>query len=274
MGVVAYFRDAVREDRAAPGDSTMIPIQDTVPRRSPPLVTYVLIMVNTAVFLFELWLPEPQLERLLYLFGMVPARYSHPEWAAALGFPLDDYWPFLTSMFLHSGWLHFLGNMWFLWLFGDNVEDRMGPWRFLAFYLLCGLAAGLTHWFTNQHSTVPAIGASGAIAGVMGAYLVMFPLARIVAVVPIFFYPAFVEIPAFFYLLFWFFMQFFSGTLSLVAPSAGGGVAWWAHVGGFAAGIVLLPLFRRSRRHYRRFMRDELGWEGAWRGFGPPGWRG
>ncbi len=131
------------------------------------------------MFLLEISLPEQGLERLFYLFGIVPARYTHPEWAAYVGFPVDDYWPFLTSMFLHGGWLHILANMWTLWIFGNNVEDRMGPGRFLLFYLTCGIAAGVVHLMTNPTSTVPTVGASGAIAGVMGAYFVLFPHAQV-----------------------------------------------------------------------------------------------
>jgi membrane associated rhomboid family serine protease len=169
----------------------MIPIRDTVPSRSPPVAVYALIAVNVVVFAFELSLPDEELDRLFYLLGIVPARYTHPDWAQQVGFPADDYWPLLTSMFLHGGWAHILGNMWTLWIFGDNVEDRMGPARFTIFYLACGLVAGVVQWYTNPHSTVPTVGASGAIAGVMGAYFVLFPHARIVVMVPILFYPLF-----------------------------------------------------------------------------------
>src|SRR2546425_7980757 len=158
----------------------MFPIRDTVPRQNPPIATWLLILINSVVFLFELTMPEPVREQFFYWFGMVPARYTHPDWAAWVGFPIDDYWPFLTSMFLHGGWMHIIGNMWTLWIFGDNVEDRMGPVRFAVFYLLCGLAAGMVHWFTNPNAMVPAVGASGAIAGVMGAYFFLFPTARVI----------------------------------------------------------------------------------------------
>ncbi len=160
----------------------MIPIRDTIPSRSAPVVTWALIAVNATVFLCELQFAPEQLEQFFYLFGMVPARYSHPEWARSIGFPIDDYWPFLTSMFLHGGWLHLIANMWTLWLFGKAVEDRMGRMRFLLFYLLAGVAAGLTHWFTNVDSTMPAVGASGAIAGVLGAYFILYPRARIIVI--------------------------------------------------------------------------------------------
>ena len=242
----------------------MIPIEDTVTGRNPPLAVYAIIGLNVLVFAFELRLPQEELERLFYLFGIVPARYTHPLWAEWVGFPVDDYWPFLTSMFLHGGWAHIIGNMWTLWIFGDNVEDRMGPARFAAFYLLCGLVAGVVHWFTNPHSTVPTVGASGAIAGVMGAYFVLFPRSRVVAIVPILFYPLFFEVPAVTYLLFWALSQVFSGTAAIAGPGEVGGVAWWAHVGGFSAGLALHPLFLRPRRATRPLQPDEYGIEGAW----------
>src|SRR5271165_5286593 len=162
---------------------------DSVPSRSVPVVTRTLILINVVVFFFELALPQETLEQAFYLFGIVPARFAHPHWAARVGFPVNDYWPLLTHQFLHGGWLHIIGNMWTLWIFGDNVEDRMGPVRFTVFYILCGLVAGVVHWITNPHSAVPTVGASGAIAGVMGAYFILFPHARVVVMVPVFFYP-------------------------------------------------------------------------------------
>lgn len=243
----------------------MIPIRDTVPRRRVPVMTWSLIAVNVAIFLFELSLPPDALESLFYLFGLVPARYSHPDWALAVGFPIDDFWPFITSQFLHGGWLHIIGNMWTLWIFGDNVEDRMGPWRFLAFYLITGIIAGLTHWFTNPDSVLPTVGASGAIAGVLGAYFVLFPKARIIGVVPIFFWPFFIELPAVAYLLLWFVTQIFAGTMAGLSNEDVGGVAFWAHVGGFIAGMALRWVFVPSAdKGPRRFEQDELGVEGAW----------
>ena len=228
-------------------------------------MTWALIAINILVFLFELTLPPDQLEALFYLFGIVPARYSHPEWAAWLGLPIDDYWPFITCMFLHGGWAHVIGNMWTLWIFGDNVEDRMGPWRFLAFYLLTGVIAGLTHWLLNSDSTVPTVGASGAIAGVLGAYFVLFPQSRIIVLIPIFFFPFFFELPAVTYLLFWFLSQILGGTLAGMTSKQVGGIAFWAHAGGFAAGVVLHRLFILPKlMRPRRFEQDEYGIEGAW----------
>jgi rhomboid family protein len=242
----------------------MIPIKDTIPRSHPPVATLMIIVVNAAVFLFELMLPQDALQRFFYLFGIVPARFTHPDWASWVGLPIDDYWPFLTSMFLHGGWLHILGNMWILWIFGDNVEDRMGPWRYTIFYLLCGLVAGYVHCLTNADSKLPTVGASGAIAGVMGAYFVLFPTSRVVVLLPVLFYPLFFEVPAVVYLGIWVLMQFFSGTLSLAGGQQVGGVAFWAHVGGFVAGIVLQLVFVRRGGAWRPPSRDEYHIEGAW----------
>lgn len=226
----------------------MFPIRDTIAHRHFPFATWTLIALNIYAFFRELALPPAATERMLYLFGLVPARFTHSQWAASVGFPIHDYWPFLTTIFLHGGWLHIIGNMWVLAIFGDNVEDRMGPLRFVTFYLLCGLSAGILHVLTNADSTVPAVGASGAIAGVMAAYFVLFPRARIIAMFPIFFWPVFFELPAFLYLGFWFLMQFFSGTLAVATQREVGGIAWWAHVGGFLTGILTFWVFLRPRR--------------------------
>jgi len=239
----------------------MFPIQDSVPSRSVPVMTRALILIIAIVFFFELSLPQASVEQLFYLFGIVPARFTHPDWAAYVGFPVDSYWPFLTHQFLHGGWLHIIFNMWTLWIFGDNVEDRMGPLRFGIFYLTCGILAGVTQLLTNSDSTVPSVGASGAIAGVLGAYLLFFPTARLVVMFPIFFFPFFFEVPAVLYLGIWFFSQLFSGTLALAGPQNVGGIAWWAHVGGFVGGMLLCGLFVRRRRPGQP---DEYGLEWGW----------
>ncbi len=153
---------------------------DSVPSRSVPVVTRTLILINVVMFFFELALPQETLEQVFYLFGIVPARFAHPNWAARVGFPVNDYWSLLTHQFLHGGWLHIIGNMWTLWIFGDNVEDRMGPLRFAFFYLTCGLVAAVTELITQPESTVPTVGASGAIAGVLGAYLLLLSASRCV----------------------------------------------------------------------------------------------
>lgn len=223
-------------------------------------MTWTLIAVNTLVFMFQAALPPAALERFVYLFGMVPARYSHPAWARWVGLPADDIWPFLTHMFLHGNWAHLIGNMWTLWIFGDNVEDRMGPFRFLAFYMLCGLAAGFAQFIMALHSRLPMVGASGAVAGVLGAYFVMYPRSRILTVFPILFYPAFVEIPALIYLLVWFVSQLWAGMLQTVTPvSIGGGIAWWAHIGGFVFGLFVHRIFASARR-----CRERRWTSGAW----------
>ncbi len=228
----------------------MFPIRDTIQSRTTPVVMWALIAANVGLFLFEFILPRTHLEQVVYLYGLVPRRFTHPRWAAYVGFPKNTYWPFLTSMFLHGGWVHLISNMWMLWIFGDNVEDRMGHVRFLLFYLLCGAISAIFHLLSQPGSAVPTIGASGAIAGVLGAYLLLFPRARIVTLVPIFFFPVIIHIHAFFFLIFWFFTQFYSGTLSLLARSQGGGIAWWAHIGGFLAGMYLCKYF--VKRQYRR----------------------
>src|SRR5438045_9247798 len=157
----------------------MFPILVSVPCRSVPVVTHALIFINAIVFFFELMLLPHGVEQLFYLFGIVPARFTHPDWAAYVGFPVDGYWTILTYQFLHGGWLHIIANMWTLWIFGDNVEDRMGSVRFAIFYLVCGSIAGLMQLLTNPYSTLPSVGAAGAIAGVLGGYGMFFPSARL-----------------------------------------------------------------------------------------------
>ncbi|MCH9652117.1 MAG: rhomboid family intramembrane serine protease [Deltaproteobacteria bacterium] len=227
----------------------MFPLRDTIPARRFPVVTVTLIALNTAVFLFQLTLSETGLQALFLQYGIVPARWTDTVWANqhGLGFSLI---PFLTTQFLHGGWLHLLGNMWMLWVFGDNVEDRFGRWRFLAFYLVAGGIAGLAHFLSGPQSEIPAVGASGAIAGVLGAYFLLFPTSRVLTLIPIFFYPLLVELRAFIFLGIWFLMQLFSGTVSLFGSLLGSGatgIAWWAHIGGFVAGLLSLRLFRLSR---------------------------
>jgi membrane associated rhomboid family serine protease len=206
-----------------------------------------LIILCGIVFLFETTLPPEILEKSTYYFGIVPSEYTKRH---RHGLPLIDYLSFLTMMFLHGGWLHFLGNMWFLKIFGSKVEDRMGHGRFLVFYLLAGGLASMFYIYFSPRSSMPAIGASGAIAGVMGAYYVLFPRARILTFIPIFIIPWFIELPAVFFLGWWFLIQLFSGTVAQVLPTAGGGVAWWAHIGGFIAGILLVPFFKKTSRKY------------------------
>ena len=216
----------------------MIPIRDTIRSKNFPAVNFIIIGFNILVFIWQL-LQGPHLKEVLYLYGMIPLRYSDPELSAHFtGF--QQYLPFLSSMFLHGGFLHILGNMWFLYIFGDNIEDRLGHIRYLVFYLLCGVAAGLVHLFTNWNSNIPTIGASGAISGVMGAYLLLYPRSRVLTLIPIFFFFQFVEIPAFVFLGFWLLLQLFSASLT---PKNVGGVAFWAHIGGFIAGLIFIKIF-------------------------------
>ncbi len=221
----------------------MFPLYDDIPARRFPWMTWGLIVANVIVFGFQLTLSDRQLEILFQIFAIVPRRFVHPEWALFTGLPAGDFLPFLTYQFLHGGWFHLILNMWTLWIFGNNVEDAMGPIRFLTFYLICGMVAGVAHLLTNPMSVIPAVGASGAIAGVLGAYFRLYPLARVICVVPVFFYPLLIGVPAFFYLLLWFWSQFFSGALSLLQPGQAGGIAWWAHIGGFVAGLFAHPWF-------------------------------
>ncbi|RLB72075.1 MAG: rhomboid family intramembrane serine protease [Deltaproteobacteria bacterium] len=227
----------------------MIPLRDTIPSRTVPYVNYLLIIINVSVFFYELsW--GSQLPRLLGFYGLVPARFFLLRAGYGVS-PVAVYLPFLSHMFFHGGWLHLLGNMLYLWIFGDNVEDRLGHGGYLLFYLFCGLGAAVVHLLTNTHSMVPTIGASGAIAGVMGAYFMLYPQARVVTLLPIFFFFYIVEIPAFFFLGFWFLLQLIRGLSILHArvPTYGG-VAWWAHIGGFLFGqlLVLLLLSRRRKK--------------------------
>ena len=210
----------------------MIPLRDVIPSRTPPFVTLALIAANVIVFVYELALPGPALTRFFYAHGLVPAEFT---WATAV-----------SSMFLHSGWLHIGGNMLSLWIFGDNVEDRMGHARFLIFYLLVGLVATLAQAAADWGSGLPLVGASGAIAGVMGAYFVLFPSSRILVLVFLLFFVDVVEIPALFYLGFWFLLQIVGGAGRV--GDTGGGVAFWAHAAGFIAGIVGVLVFRRRER--------------------------
>jgi membrane associated rhomboid family serine protease len=241
----------------------MFPIQDSVPSRSVPVVTRALILINVVVFFFELSLSRESIIQLFYLFGVVPARFTDPEWAASIGFPIGSYWSLLTHQFLHGGWLHIVANMWTLWIFGDNVEDRMGPLRFIIFYLVCGVLAAVTQVLVTPDATIPSVGASGAIAGVLGAYLLFFPTARLIVLIPILFFPFFFELPAVIFLVFWFFIQLFSGTAMLASPQQVGGIAFWAHIGGFIAGMLLCRFFVR-RPVRRRLQPDEYGLEWAW----------
>ncbi len=216
----------------------MIPIRDALRSKNFPVVNVMIIGINVLAFLWELF-QGSNLQEAFYLYGIVPLRYSSPELSAHFtGF--QQLLPFLTSMFLHGGFLHIIGNMWFLYIFGDNIEDGLGHIRYLIFYLLCGVAAGLVHLYTNWGSKMPTIGASGAISGVMGAYLLLHPRSKILTLIPIFFFFQFIEIPAFIFFGYWLLIQLFSASLT---PKNVGGVAFWAHIGGFVAGLIFIKVF-------------------------------
>jgi len=222
----------------------MIPLRSSEPHYTRPTVNLVLIAINAVVFFYELSLGNGyRLNHFIALYGIVPDRLNIAS--------------VFTSMFIHGGWLHILGNMWFLWVFGRGVEDVLGHAKYLFFYLVCGVAAAIAHILVNFNSAVPTIGASGAIAGVMGAYLIKFPRARIITLVPIFFFITTMEIPAAFLLLWWFAIQFFSGFGSLgESDYSGGGTAFFAHIGGFIAGMLLIRFFP-PRRRWRTWYADE-----------------
>ena len=224
----------------------MLPIRDDIPSSRFPAVTVGIIAVNFLVFLQELKL-GPRLEDMLVNFAVIPARYTVPD-IAQLFTLSQQVFALFSSMFLHGGWIHLLGNMWTLWIFGDNVEDRLGRLGYVGLYLASGIAAALLHIFTNAGSAVPTIGASGAIAGIMGAYFRFYPHARIKTLVPPFFFGPFFVLPAVLFLGWWFLLQFFNGALTLHARGEGfSGVAWWAHVGGFMFGFGVALLVRRER---------------------------
>jgi membrane associated rhomboid family serine protease len=219
----------------------MIPLRDVIPSRTVPYLTVSIIVLNALAWFYELGLPREDLPVFLRQFGVVPAYFTVPT--------------LISSMFLHGSWSHVLGNMWYLWIFGDNVEDRMGHFRFLIFYLLCGIVAALGQIFIDPTSTLPTIGASGAIAGVMGAYFVLYPQSRVLTLIPLIVFWEIVELPAIFLLGFWFLMQLFSaGAIAATANSQAGGVAFMAHVAGFITGLVGVFIFRKRQQPDTRWV--------------------
>ena len=224
----------------------MLPLRDTIPSSRPPVVNVLLIAACTAVFLFELAL-GPDLEAFFRAYAFIPVRFFHPG-AFGVGWAFNVK-SILITMFLHAGWLHLIGNMWFLWIFGDNVEDALGHFGYLAFYLGCGFAAAVGQAVVSPMSPVPMVGASGAIAGVLGGYLVWYPWSRVKTLIFLGFFFTFAEVPAPLFLVVWFVIQAFSGTLSLAtAGAAAGGVAFFAHIGGFTAGVLIALILRRTGR--------------------------
>jgi membrane associated rhomboid family serine protease len=229
----------------------MIPLKDLQPRRSTPVVTLFLIAINTSVFLYQIALPPRASAAFVNHYAVVPYNISlalsghHYTLAQAL-------LPLFTCMFLHGGWLHILGNMWFLWIFGANVEGRMGSFPFLIFYVICGLGSSIAQTAFSWGSHVPALGASGAISGVLGAYILFFPASRILSLVPLFIIWFMARVPAWVFITLWFLVQFLSGVSALGSSSSAnsGGVAWWAHVGGFLLGLALARSFESSKRAF------------------------
>jgi membrane associated rhomboid family serine protease len=224
----------------------MLPIKSTAPVRYPPVATWSLIAINCVVFLFETSLSDAQLEEFLSQFALVPSHFADPAGVA-------DYLPFVSNMFLHGGWLHLILNMWTLWLFGPPVEDQFG-WRlYLVFYLFCGLLASVTHVVFNPTSSIPALGASGAIAGILGCYMRLFPQASVIVLIPVIFIPFFFALPGAVFAGLWFLMQVLQATTDLFLSSAGGSIAWWAHIGGFVGGFALAsPLRFMARPNWPR----------------------
>lgn len=229
----------------------MIPLQDANQARSFPFFNWVILILNVLFFLFQLCMPEGELNAFIETNGFVPGRFAQQ-------FGFGEIMTIFSSMFMHAGWMHLISNMWALHIFGDNVEDKMGHANYLLFYLLCGIAAALTDFMVHPGSMAPTIGASGALAGVLGAYLLLFPSAKIITLIPIIIIPFFVELPAIVFLGFWFLSQFFTGLGSLdnsnVAADAS--IAWWAHIGGFIAGMILVKVFEK-RENYSRYYQDE-----------------
>ena len=228
----------------------MIPLRDTTRSKTFPMITLWLVIINIAIFLFEIFIGK-YLNNFIDIFGIVPAKYFHLINIGSFNY-LQRFYPFITSQFLHGGWLHLIGNVWFLWIFGNNVEYHFGRVKFLIFYLTCGILAGITHVYSNPASYIPTIGASGALAGVMGAYIMLYPRAKILTLIPIFFFIKLIEIPASVFLGVWFFIQFFNGALVLNISNTCCGIAWWVHIGGFVAGVISILLFfpQRKKRYW------------------------
>jgi membrane associated rhomboid family serine protease len=222
----------------------MIPLRDSSPSRTIPFVNYFLIVANVAAFLYEFSLGRG-MAKFIFHFGLIPSEFlSHFQTMHV--YP-GAFIPIFSSMFLHGGWMHLIGNMLFLYIFGDNVEDRFGHFKYFVFYLIAGISAAATQIYMFPTSTMPMVGASGAIAGVLGAYVFMYPTAKILTLVPIIFFFQIIELPAFMFLGFWFALQIISGMFALGIGADAGGVAWWAHIGGFVAGAVFVPFLRKRK---------------------------
>ena len=228
----------------------MIPYRTTASCHASPVVTMTLIVVNIGVFFLQKGLQPREAVAFIFTYALVPAIYGNPDLAREAGLDPTSLLPFVTNTFMHGGYLHLIVNMWTLWLFGLPVEDRLGPWRFLLFYLACGTAGSLAHFLFNLDSVVPALGASGAIAGVLGGFVWLCPRAKVAVVQPIFFFPLIFQLPTLVFAVIWFVLQLVPGVASLSAAPDVGGIAWWAHIGGFVAGLLIAMKLRpRARKH-------------------------
>ncbi|MFQ6018210.1 MAG: rhomboid family intramembrane serine protease [Kiloniellaceae bacterium] len=230
----------------------MIPVRTSVEVDETPGAVIGLIVANVAVFLVQVGLPDGLRETFIYQYALVPARYTQPEFARELGLDPGNYLPLLTNTFMHGGLAHLTVNMWTLWLFGRALEERLGTLRFIGFYLLCGALASLAHLAFNLYSAVPALGASGAIAGILGGYTLLYPRAKIALLTLVLFFPATFQLPAVVYTAIWFVLQVAQGVAQLAAPEPAGGIAWWAHIGGFLGGVALIMLLGTPQRRARQ----------------------
>ncbi len=240
----------------------MFPLKDSIRIPIAPIAAYFLIFVNAIVFLYQESLSAPGAYAFSLHHALVPRRYFDPAWAQANGLDPNDYLPFIAGTFMHGGWWHIILNMWTLFIFGASLEGRIGHLGFLSFYLVCGAIASMAHAYFNMDSTAPALGASGAIAGVLGAYATTFPRAKVTILILIVIVPLFFKIPALGYALIWFGFQFLEGFFNLASPGMGAGIAWWAHIGGFIAGLVLIPLWRFGPD--RTYDEEEVRYRGGW----------
>jgi membrane associated rhomboid family serine protease len=235
----------------------MFPLRDDNPTTITPIVTWALIAVNAIVFLYQLSLGPNGSQLFVFQYGAIPAVVTGAQNLPRNIATVPPFLSIFTSMFLHGGWMHLIGNMWFLWIFGNNIEEAMGGLRYFVFYVICGFFASAAHIMSNAGSTIPSIGASGAIAGVLGAYLMLYPRAKVLTLVFVFFFIRLLWIPAGFVLVIWFIIQLLSG--SMTGYQSGGGVAFWAHVGGFIAGIALVGLFKKKEIRFFNPPRHSMG---------------
>jgi rhomboid family protein len=220
----------------------VFPFIDTAPRARRPAIVLSIIAANVIVFLWMWALPPRALENVLIHLALVPLRYTNPVLAVRLGLDPSNYWPFLLNAFMHGGWVHLISNMWFLWIFGPAMEARLGRFWFAVMYVAGAVAASVVHVITHPNATEPVLGASGAIAAVIAAYAVTYPSARVITIVPVFFIPLFLPIPGLWFALIWFVLQVMQGSMEIAGPSMAGGVAWWAHIGGFGFGALFASL--------------------------------